>query len=200
VVVGQADNDEAGDLALSKATAEVALELLKAELVGDAEVEGGVSAIRVFKDGFGNGRVEQQALAFGGGSIDFVAAFNFNAFAVVENAQAGVGDVFPGGAELGFVFGHRRVGATEQSAAAGLGRKGVAGAAVAIAAGPGSIEEGGGVDAHNPAMAVGRDVAIDVEVVADGVLVGEGVEIGRDAKVGSFQFRFVGRPGSDMRR
>lgn len=57
VVVGQADDDEAGDGALGESSAEVADELVGAVLVWDAEVEGGEGAVAGLEDGLGHGRV-----------------------------------------------------------------------------------------------------------------------------------------------
>ena len=52
VIVGQPDDDESGDSVVGEPVFEVALELLDANLVGNAEVEGGEFAISVFEDRF----------------------------------------------------------------------------------------------------------------------------------------------------
>jgi hypothetical protein len=57
-------------------------------------------------------------------------------------------------------------------------------AAAAVAGGPCGVEEGRGIDAHDPSMAVGGNIGVDIEVVAHGEPGHECVEIGCDVQMG----------------
>ena len=151
----------AGHRARAQPAAEIALEFGDAVLVGDAEVEGGIAAVGGVEDGLEERRVEEEALAFRGGAVDLGVAFDLEALAIVEHALAAGGDVLPQRAELGLVFGHGRIGAAEEGAAAGLGAVGGIVAAAAVAGGPRGVEEGSGIDAHHPAVAVRRNIGVD---------------------------------------
>ena len=53
-------------------------------------------------------------------------------------------------------------------------------AVAAIAQRPDPLDEVGGIGAHRPFVAVGADLAVDVEVVEQHELAGQGVMVGRD--------------------
>ena len=62
VVVGQTDHDQRRNLAGGEPPPEIALELRDPELVGDAEVEGGIAAVGRLEDRLEQRRVEEQSL------------------------------------------------------------------------------------------------------------------------------------------
>ena len=92
--------------------------------------------------------------------------------------------MLPERAELGLVFGHGGICSAEEGAPAGLRSGGKVAPPAAVAGGPGGVEERRGIDADDPAMAVGRDIGVDKEVVAHGVSGDKRVEVGSDLEVG----------------
>src|SRR5580692_90896 len=118
-------------------------------------------------------------MAFGRGAINLSGTLDLETFAIVEHAFVAGDYVLPDRAELRLVFRHGSVRAAEASAPTRLcGSRGAV-AASAIACGPRRVEEGSGIDSHEPAMAIGGHVGVDEEVIADGKLIGQSVEVGR---------------------
>src|SRR5579862_2459955 len=74
---------------------EVALEFNDPGLVGDAQVEGWIATIGCLKDRLGQRRIEEETLALRLGAGKFIVAFELQSFAIIEQALATRGDVFP---------------------------------------------------------------------------------------------------------
>src|ERR1700739_1946592 len=103
MVVGQTNNNKRRYLACGDFQLEVAFEFGNTELVGNAEIEGRKAAIAGFEDGAQQRGIEKQTLPLGLSARNLCVALDFKTFAIVEEPFAAGRNVFPEGAELGFV-------------------------------------------------------------------------------------------------